>query len=270
MGQLADHYSDRMPHLPLLRVVPLESIRRHEESDPLRVERLLGRIEAEGVQVNPMVCTLAPDGELILLDGATRTESLKRLGFEHAVVQMVERDKVSLGTWYHVVRGCSREELVEAVAERSDLILSEEKGTPGIHLKDGGSRLVLGEGVSANATLSSLVGAYMGRWRVSRVAEAGIDSVVAWSFPDWSAVVEFPTLSLDDVTKAAITDDLLPAGITRFLVEERALLLNAPLDLLAGEGSMDEKQERLDQLIAERAQDGRVRRYEETVFILDE
>jgi hypothetical protein len=109
----------------------------------------------------------------------------------------------------------------------------------------------------------------MGRWRVSRVAETGIDSV-AWSFPDWSAVVEFPTLSLDDVLKAAITDDLLPAGITRFLVDERALLLNAPLDLLGGEGSTDEKQDRLDELIAERAQDGRVRRYEETVFILDE
>jgi hypothetical protein len=258
-----------MPHLPLLRVVPLESIRRHEAIDPLRVERLVGRIEAEGVQVNPMVCTLAPDGVLILLDGATRTESLKNLGLEHAVVQMVEPDTVTLETWYHVVRGCDREELVKAVGESSDLILSEEEGTPGIHLRDGGSRLVLGEGVSANATLSALVGSYVGRWRVSRVAEPGIDRV-AWSFPDWSAVVEFPTLSLDEVMKAAITDDLLPAGITRFLVDERALLLNAPLDLLAGEGSIDEKQKRLDDLIAERAQDGRVRRYEETVFILDE
>jgi hypothetical protein len=250
-------------------VVPLESIRRHEEVDPLRVKRLVRRIEAEGVQVNPMVCTPAPDGELILLDGATRTESLKKLGFEHAVVQMVKPDTVTLEAWHHVVRGCDREELVDAVTQRSDLILSEEEGTPVIRLRDGGSRLVLGDGVSANATLSSLVGSYVGRWRVSRVAEPGIDSV-AWRFPDWSAVVEFPTLSLDDVMKAAITDDLIPAGVTRFLVDERALLLNAPLDLLAGQWSRDEKQERLDELIAERAQDGRVRRYEETVFILDE
>ena len=40
-----------MPHLPVLRVVPLESVRRHEEVDPLRVERLVGRIEAEGVTI---------------------------------------------------------------------------------------------------------------------------------------------------------------------------------------------------------------------------
>lgn len=258
-----------MPHLPLLRVVPLESIRRHEEIDPLRVERLVARIEFEGVQVNPMVCSLAPDGELILLDGATRTESLKKLGLEHAIVQIVEPEKVTLGTWHHVVRDCKPEELLGAVGEHSNLILSEEEGSPGIRLRDGGSRLVLGEGMSANATLSSLVRSYVGKWRVSRVAEPTIENI-SWSFPDWSVVVQFPTLSLDDVMKAAITDDLLPAGITRFLVDERALLLNAPLDLLTGSQPIEEKQVALDELIADRAQDGRVRRYEETVYILDE
>ena len=258
-----------MPHLPLLRVVPLESIRRHEEIDPLRVERLLERIEAEGVQVNPMVCSLAPDGELILLDGATRTESLKKLGLEHAVVQIVEPETVKLETWHHVVRGCDPEELLEAVDESSNLILTEADGAPGIHLRAVGSRLVLGEGLSANASLSSLVGSYVGRWRVSRVPDPGIEAVT-WSFPDWSAVVEFPTLSLEDVMKAAITDDLLPAGITRFLVDERALLLNAPLDLLTASHPIENKQEALEHLMADRAQDGRVRRYEETVYILDE
>jgi hypothetical protein len=250
-------------------VVPLESIRRHEEVDPLRVERLVERIDTEGVQVNPMICTLAPDGELILLDGATRTESLKRVGMDHAIVQMVEADAVTLETWHHVVRGCTPDELIAAVSERHHLILSEEDGTPGIHLNDGGTRLVLGEGLSANATLAALVESYVGRWRVSRVTDANHDPVT-WSYPDWAAVVEFPTLTLDDVMKAAISDDLLPAGITRFLVEERALGLNAPLDFLSGDDSIASKQRALDELIARRARDGRVRRYEETVFILDE
>jgi hypothetical protein len=258
-----------MPHLPLLRVVPLESIRRHEEVDPLRVERLVERIDTEGVQVNPMVCSLAVDGELILLDGATRTEALKKVGLEHAVVQMVEPDTVTLETWHHVVRGCTSDELLTAVSERPDLILSEEDGAPGIHLNGGGTRLVLGERLSANATLAALVASYVGKWRVSRVTDPSLDPAT-WSFPDWAAVVEFPTLNLDDVMKAAISDDLLPAGITRFLVEERALGLNAPLDLLSSDDSIASKQRALDELIARRARDGRVRRYEETVFILDE
>lgn len=258
-----------MPHLPLLRVVPLESIRQHEEIDPLRVERLVGRMGSEGVQVNPMVCCYDPDGELILLDGATRTESLKRLGLEHAVVQVVEPENINLETWHHVVRECSEEELLRVVADRADLTLSDDAGTPSIHVRGGGSRLVLGVGVSPNATLSSLVGSYVGRWRVSRVPDPGVDSVT-WSFPDWSAVVQFPILSLEDVMKAAISDDLLPAGITRFLVDERALRLNVSLELLTAPGSTADKQAALDQLLGERAADGRVRRYEETVFILDE
>lgn len=258
-----------MPHLPVLRVVPLESIRRHEEIDPLRVERLVGRIESEGTQVNPMICCLAPDGELILLDGATRTESMKQLGLEHAVVQMVEPDEVDLQTWHHVVRQCSPDDLLEAVRGRGDLLLTEDNGAPNIHLSDGGSRAVLGQGISPNASLSSLVSAYVGRWRVSRVADPAVDPV-SWSFPDWSAVVEFPVLTLDDVMKAAISEDLLPAGITRFLVQERALRLNMPVDLLTSGGTIEVIQVALDEMISERARDGRVRRYEETIFILDE
>ena len=258
-----------MPHLPVLRVVPLESIRRHEQIDPLRVERLVGRIEAEGVQVNPMICCPSPDGELILLDGATRTESLRVLGLEHAVVQVVVADDVQLETWHHVVRGCDPAEVIQAVDSNADLALREDEGTPALHLSSGGSRLVLGAGISPNATLTSLVDTYIGRWRVSRVTDPSL-APVAWSFPDWSVVVEFPTLTLEDVMKAAVGDDLLPAGITRFLVHERALRLNVALELLSAGGTTESKQEALDELIAERAREGRVRRYEEIVFILDE
>ncbi len=258
-----------MPHLPLLRVVPLESIRSHEEFDPLRVERLVARIEAEGVQMNPMVCCSAPDGELVLLDGATRTESLRSMGLPHAVVQIVEPDEVDLETWHHVVRGASAEEVLATISVNPTLMLTEGAGTPGIHVNGSESRLVLGEGLSANATLTTLVGSYIGKWQVSRVADPSLDPVM-WSFPDWSVVVEFPTLTLEDVMKAAVSDDLLPAGITRFLVNERALRLNVPIALLASDEHFEAKQQALDDMLAKRAREGRIRRYEETVFILDE
>ncbi|HET8740813.1 MAG TPA: ParB N-terminal domain-containing protein [Acidimicrobiia bacterium] len=258
-----------MPHLPVLRVVPLESVRRHEEVDPLRVERLVGRIEAEGVQVNPIVCCVSPDGEYIVLDGATRTESFIQIGLRHAVVQIVEEDEVNLETWHHVVRDCSPDDFLAAVGSIPELMLGDGNGTPNIHFNGGGSKEILGVGVSANATLSLLVSAYIGTWRVSRVADPGLDPV-SWAFPDWSVIVEFPILTLDDVMKAAVTEDLLPAGITRFLVHERALRLNVGLDLLSSSESLETKQQRLEELIEQRARNGRVRRYEETVFILDD
>ena len=79
-----------MADMPTLRVVPLAKIRAHEKVDPLRVDRLTGRFEEEGIQVNPMMCTEAPGGELVLLDGATRTSALRSIGLEHAVVQLVD------------------------------------------------------------------------------------------------------------------------------------------------------------------------------------
>lgn len=260
-----------MPHMPTLRVVSLDRIRRHEEIDPLRVERLVGRIESEGIQVNPMVCCVAPGGELVLLDGATRTESLKQIGLEHAVVQLVDPDSVTLETWHHVVRGCAPGDLIKAVNSRADLNLGDRDGDgrPIVHTNGGRSTVVTGIDLSTNATLSALVDCYVGRWTVSRATDPGPDSV-GWSFSDWAAVAEFPTLTIDDVMNAAVNNDLLPAGITRFLVPERALRLNVPLTLLASDRSAEEKQLDLDQMLERRANDGRIRRYEEAVFILDD
>jgi len=76
-----------MPTVPKLRVISLDRLCRHEEIDPLRVNRLVERIDADGIQVNPMICSEAPSGDLVVLDGATRTEALKKLGMDHAVVQ---------------------------------------------------------------------------------------------------------------------------------------------------------------------------------------
>lgn len=258
-----------MPPLPDLRVVSLGSIRRHEEIDPLRVDRLVDRIAEDGIQVNPMVCAEGSGDVMVLLDGATRTESLRTMGLEHAVVQVVDPDTLTLETWHHVVRGCRPEELVAAIEDHPELSLTEEPGTPAVHLCTGSDHLVTGSGISPNATLSALVSGYVGRWTITRAVDPAVE-VVAGTFPDWAAVVEFPTLTVDDVMKAAIGDDLLPAGITRFLVPERALRLNVPLSLLQADTTAEEKQAALDELLENRATQGRIRRYEETVFILDD
>lgn len=255
--------------MPVLRVVPLDRIRHHEEVDPLRAARLRDRIEEDGTQLNPMVCAEAPGGELVLLDGATRTEAFRSLGFEHAVVQLVDPDAVELETWHHVIRQASPLDVVAAISSRPELLVSEDQGTPRIRVADHGTRSVLGTGVSVNATLSALVGSYLGRWTVGRVTDASPETI-AWRFPDWSVVVELPQLTVQDVMKAAIGDDLLPAGATRFLVPDRALRLNIDLSMLRSPGTTEAKQNALEILLAARSRAGRVRRYEETIVILDD
>jgi hypothetical protein len=109
----------------------------------------------------------------------------------------------------------------------------------------------------------------MGKCRVNRVIDPAPDSV-GWRFPEWSAVVEFPALTVDDVIRAALGADLLPAGITRFVVPDRALRLNFPIDELRSPRGTEEKQAALDSALAERAGQGRIRRYQEPVVILDD
>lgn len=253
---------------PHLRVAPLTALRRHEEVDPLRVERLKERIDDEGIQVNPMVCVEA-DGKLVVLDGATRTEALRNLGLEHAVVQIVDPERVELGTWHHVVRQCAPAELVGLVESTPGLALGEDRGAPRIRPASGPTRSVRGESLSPNATLSSLVACYIGRWPVGRLADADA-GVAASLFEDWAALVELPILTVEDVMRAALGDDLLPPGITRFLIPGRALRLNFDLSILEEKVDMAEKQRRLDALIERRSREGRVRRYDETVFIYDD
>lgn len=258
-----------MSHLPALRVVPLERIRPHEENDPLRVERLAQRINEEGTQLNPMMCIDTESGELVLLDGATRTAALIRLGLSFAVVQMLTDDSFGLETWHHVVGECTPAEFVEAVGAHANLRLAGDDGAPRIWTNDGACHTVYGESLSPNGVLSALVGAYVGRWRVNRIGEVD-PSTLSSSFSDWAVLVEFPALTIEDVMKAAIGDDRLPAGITRFIVSGRALRLNIDLELLRSPGTEIEKQRMLDEMMADRAMKGRVRRYEEPVIILDE
>jgi hypothetical protein len=69
---------------------------------------------------------------------------------------------------------------------------------------------------------------------------------------------------------AAIGDDPLPAGVTRFVVPDRALRLNVSLDLLETGITTEEAQAGLDEMLEQRASEGRVRRYEGSVFVLDD
>ncbi len=255
--------------MPVLRVVPLSRIRAHEEVDPLRVERLVERISEDGIQVNPMMCSEAPSGELVLLDGATRTASLRRLEFDCAVVQLVDPEQVNLETWHHVVRKCTEQEILGDIESVESLTVSEGSENPTLHMSSGAVYTVSGSGITPNAALTALVHSYSGRRTVSRVTNPH-DETVPWKFPTWATVIEFPTLTVEDVMKAAVGNDLLPAGITRFLVPERALRLNLDLDLLRSSNTVEEKQEELESMLASRAQSGRIRRYEETVVILDD
>ena len=88
--------------------------------------------------------------------------------------------------------------------------------------------------------------------------------------PGLTAVVVFPPFTPDDVRRCACNEVKLPMGITRHLIRGRALGVNVPLDLLAGDGSLEQKNAWLQEDIQSRLRQNKVRLYEEPTFVFDE
>ncbi len=256
-----------MSLVPDLRVIPLTQIVPHEDFDPLRVDRLARRITESGHQLNPVICIEADSGHFVLLDGATRTAALRRLGLGYGLVQVVPADTVRLETWHHVVRNANPDEVLGSIEANEDLVVTAPSEPPLLSTSDGRSVTVSGSG-NMYGVLSALVDSYVGQWKVSRIEHDDLADV-AVLYPDWAVLVEHPTLTVDDVMKAALSEDRLPAGVTRFIVPDRALRVKADLGVLA-EGPQSERQAQLDRLIEGLVGEARVRRYPQSVVIFDE
>ncbi len=87
-----------------LELVPIDQVVLHEHIDDKRVERLMGRLEEDGQLVNPPITTYWK-GQYVVLDGATRSASFRRLGYRYTIVQVVNAQQAGfeLHTWYHTI-----------------------------------------------------------------------------------------------------------------------------------------------------------------------
>ncbi len=249
-----------------LRVVPLGAVVPHEESEPRRVAKIVGRLAVDTSLGNPPLVAEMGD-ELVLLDGANRIGALRVLDYRYAIVQVVPPERLFLDMWHHALLDTTPRRLLDALREVSDVeLLPEGPGVCELRLADERRFTVVPRpGVHPFTALNSLVSVYVDRAVVRRTTTP--DLAV---HPDASAVVKFPALTIDDVFGAVRAGARLPAGITRFVATGRVLLLNAPLDPLRSERPVDELNEWLTGLVAGRRAEGRVRHYPEAVYVLDD
>ena len=254
-----------------LRVAPIDRVIPHEEVEDGRVERLVTRLAADGLLVNPPLAATTEDA-FVVLDGATRVAALGRLGCSHVVVQAVDAASLRLETWCHVVRGIDPDELA-SILERvpgAHLRTGPHHGLFRVHLTDG--RVLVAEAwedADPFAVIGDLVAAYQVRGPIARTLDPNPRAARA-EHPDFTALEVFPRLDLDQVVDAARSGRRLPAGITRFIASGRVLRLDAELSMLRP-GLEDAERDRwLAELVAARRARGAVRYYPESVFVLDE
>jgi len=267
-----------------LDLVPIEKILPHEHIDPSRVSRLARRLEAEGVLVNPPV-VVRWQQEFILLDGATRLSALRELGFEQVVVQIVNTDVMGfdLHTWFHVVvakRGIA--DLYTRLRNVAGLLM--EPIRPGeasesltrhdslAYVADRNGKHTLIRAADSSHRLHLLnrfVSSYTEWGAVERTLQSDPSRLRA-QFPDMAAVVVFPQFAPSDVFAAASHGDLLPAGLTRFVIPGRVLRLNADLRRLRRAESLADKRLWLNNLLTSKLARSALRIYDESVVMLDE
>jgi hypothetical protein len=245
----------------------------------------MARFEADKWLVNPPI-TIRWKGRYILLDGATRYASLRRLGYRYLIVQVVEPSQTDfqLHTWFHAIINPDKplSDLFEQLQGLNDIeLLPLDKKDIQTALKeprllcyflDESGRATMAqreEGVSRLAVMKKLVHTYSSWGVVERTLITDIGRLKS-QFPQMKTVAVFPQFVPHEVFDAARDGDLLPAGLSRFIIPGRILRLNADLARLKREESLSEKRAWFDEFLAEKMQHSRFRFYEEPVVLMDE
>ncbi len=280
---------DSVP-VPELRLVRLDHLVEHEFNDVHRTVPLAERLRAEGQLKNPPIVAALDDDDdrYVVLDGANRTMALTRLGYEHVLVQVVryEPPSVTLTTWHHLIcglapqafiaaltvvpgvdllridrlharAGLARRELLLYIVGADDQIYAARPQLPGLSVHE------------QNRLLNALVDTYRTSGQLHRLLTDNLKEA-GRLFPDVSGLVIFPNYDSAEVLALARDGELLPTGLTRHLIQGRALRTNYPLAELACADSLELKNARLQSWLSQKLSSKEVRFYGETTFSFDE
>ncbi|GAB4442137.1 MAG: hypothetical protein Kow0031_24170 [Anaerolineae bacterium] len=265
-----------------LRVVALDKVIPHENTDPRRVSRLAERLAKDNRLANPPIVVDAGD-HFVVLDGASRVTALKQLGFPHIIVQVASvQNGLSLHSWHHALRHIEPERLLALLRQINDITLIETDpqrvldemlesgGLCHIHTVDGRVFVVqAAPGVNHLSAINTLTHEYIAASRVTRTLHQDM-ATLQNEYPDIAALVVFPEYTVEQVLQIARAGRTLPAGITRFIIPGRVLRMNAALDVLKADDSLVEKNRWLYDLIIHKLGESEVRYYQEPVYLLDE
>jgi len=277
-----------LPDLPQLRIVPSDSLQPHESVDEDRVEPLLRALKRERILRNPPI-VLRVTGhtvQFVVLDGANRTTAFRQMGLPTALVQIVHpgESEVRVETWNHVVLGLTSEQLMQLIEgvegvsvspvdiEQASFDLHTGEALCYVSLPDGGVWEVTASPSRFQERVSQL-GALAGCYSLSgRIERASVVDCEGLSrvYADLAGLVVFPRFEVEQVVAVAADGLLFPPGLTRFVVSPRALRLNYPIDRLAAETSIEDKQKELDEWVRQAVARRSIRYYAEATFLFDE
>lgn len=248
-----------------LELINTDSLFVHEPTEQLRLNRIYTLLEKEGVIRNPLVATPMGHNQYLILDGAHRTASLKKLGCRRVPVQIVKPEQVQLFAWDHVV---PIGDWVQHLGKMPTLIWSSQDSQEQsviatiVHYDEATHHVSVDLMNSEEEKLDiwcQLVESYSQQYSVKRLPRGEC------LYPeDGFVLLRYPAYTLDDLKRRVLNGKTFPAGVTRFLINGRLLNLSIPLDLLISEVPNKEEWNQL----LERWQ-SKIRLYSESIYLCE-
>ncbi len=200
-------------------------------------------VQDDFFQDPPVVAKLK--SKYVVLDGANRVTVLKELGMPHILVQIVDYQKpaVELKTWNHLICDPGFKEYYPEKIKRFGL-----KDLEHMH---------------------EFVNMYKGRFNFYRVVGENFGEL-AGLHKDAVCLVVFPRYRPEDIVEFVDGGRKIPTGITRHIINGRALFVNIPLSMLRTNNSLEAKNKRLKDFLSKRVETKKIRYYAEPLYIFDE
>lgn len=262
---------------PDLRILSMSKIFPHEEHDSQRSEPLLKRLSEAEFLTNPPLVAPMNTQDFVIMDGANRHHCFRELGYEHLLVQVApyESENVKLGVWQHVISGWSQSEFTAELENLPEIRLKrgwDYKAVAQILMRDGAVLAIHGANDSIqarNTTLRRIVAIYQTHAKLDRTALH--DPTQIWPlYPEAIALAIFPLYKPEDIIAAAQHRAFVPPGISRHMVQGRALKVNYPLTLLREKNSLEAKNAHLQKWIQQKMSQRQIRFYAESSYQFDE
>lgn len=276
--------------MPDIRLVPVDAVAFHEQPEAARTRRLMARIRDDAFLRNPPIVADMGEHGYLLLDGANRVSAFRELGHARIPVQIVDYadERIQLKAWHHLVlRGRSLDlhglygamDQVDLRPVRAAALsnLLEFRQVFGILVDSDTAMWGLfprGTAVMSvqdrNAVLHRIVAAYEGRSDLERIKLSDFSLL-----PDVVRTVEhqlvlFPAFTKEELLLLAQQRAMIPTGITRHLIPGRALGLNLDLAFLREMSTEAAQQAHLQRFLEQLELHGRIRFYEESIFVMNE
>lgn len=276
------------PETPDLRIIPTDLLIEHEFNDIQRTRPLIKRLEQEGLLKNPPIASPLEgnDPRYVVLDGANRVTALGALGYAHCLAQVVkyEAPYVTLSTWHHLVTDIDLDRFSQDLDSIDGLDFKEIDllhARAGLARRDFIAYTVRADGkvfaastASANIKdknrlLNAMVDTYKENGGLYRATTDNLTDARRL-YPNLTGLIIFPNYDPSEVMALARDGELLPTGLTRHLIQGRALRVNYPLESLRADLPLEEKNKQLAAWLQRKMATKDVRFYAESTYLFDE